>query len=148
MTKKNSVLIVCVLVLAGVYVFFFTDWFKPQTIQIYHASRATRGLRPGAAKSDTLPVTFGFQRELKLTEIKVVPLAAMQANKDTLPIWHLISDSNSVPIKFFFYGERIRGMKPEVPGSRPEPLQTNVTYRLFVAAGSIKGQHDFQAVGK
>jgi len=148
MTKKNFILIAFALALAGVYVFFFTNWFKPQTIQIYHASRAMRGLRPGAAKSDILPITFGFQRELELTEVKVVPLAALQANKDTLPIWHLVSDSNSVPIKFFFYGERIRGMKPEVSGSRPEPLQTNIVYRLFVTAGSIKGQHDFQAVGK
>ena len=35
-------------------------------------------------------------------------------------------------------------MDPAVEGSRPEPLQPGVTYRLFVAAGKIKGQHDFQ----
>jgi hypothetical protein len=148
MTKKNSILIALVLVLAGVYIFFFTNWFKPQTIKIYHASRAMRGLRPGAAKSDILPVTFGFQRDLELTEVKVIPLAGLETNKDALPIWHLISDSNSVPIKLFFYGQRIRGMKPEVPGARPEPLQTNVVYRLFVTAGSARGQHDFQAVAR
>jgi hypothetical protein len=37
-------------------------------------------------------------------------------------------------------------MKPSVPGMRPAALETNVTYRLFVKAGSIQGQHDFQPV--
>jgi hypothetical protein len=35
-------------------------------------------------------------------------------------------------------------MDPAVAGSRPEPLQPDVTYRLFVAAGKVKGQLDFQ----
>jgi hypothetical protein len=37
----------------------------------------------------------------------------------------------------------IRGMKPLVAKIRPEPLATNVTYRLFLTAGTVKGQHDF-----
>ena len=44
----------------------------------------------------------------------------------------------------FFYGQRIPGLKPEVAGAHAQPLQTNVTYRLFVTAGSAKGQHDFE----
>ena len=58
-------------------------------------------------------------------------------------LWHLVSDSNSVPVKGFLYGDYIRGMKPYVKGSRPQPLATNVTYRLFVKAGSLQGEHDF-----
>ena len=138
------------LVMAGIYVVYFTNWFKPQIIRISHTSRATRAIRRSGQKdnSTTVPIAFGLDREYQLSEIKVVSVAALQTNNDALPIWHLISDSNSVPVKFFFYGERIRGMKPEVPGSRPEPLQPNVTYRLFTTAGSAKGQHDFQPVAR
>ena len=38
----------------------------------------------------------------------------------------------------------LRGLKPAVVGVRPQPLETNVTYRLFVEAGKIKGEHDFK----
>jgi len=63
------------------------------------------------------------------------------------PVWHLISDSNSVPVKVFSYGQGIRGMKPAVAGSRAQPLETNVAYRLLVTAGKAKGQHDFEIGG-
>jgi hypothetical protein len=49
-----------------------------------------------------------------------------------------------VPVKSFFYGQFIGGMKPAIKGVRPEPLETNVTYRLFLTAGKIKGEHDFE----
>jgi hypothetical protein len=148
MTRKNWVLITVVLVLAGVYAFYFTNWFKPKIIQISHTSRAIRRRFRFNEKDDasTLPVTFGFDQSYKLTEIKVVPLAAWQTNKNALPIWHLISDSNSVPVGNFTYGQNIRGMKPEVAGAHATPLQPNVTYHLFVKAGSAIGQHDFQPV--
>ena len=37
-------------------------------------------------------------------------------------------------------------MKSNVAGMSPEPLQSGVTYRLLVTAGSAKGQHDFEIV--
>ena len=107
--------------LAGVYVFYFTDWFKPKIIQISHTSRVIRRRHIRFNEKDaaaTLPVIFGFDHRYKLTEIEVVPLAAWQTNKDAPPIWHLISDSNSVPVENFIYGQNIRGMKPEVAGAR------------------------------
>src|ERR1700691_3626931 len=113
MTRKNWVLITVTLILAGIYAFYFTDWFKPKIIQISHTSRVIRRRFRFNEKDDavTLPVTFGFDHRYKLTEIKVVPLAAWQTNKNALPIWHLISDSNSVPVENFIYGQNIRGMK-------------------------------------
>jgi len=65
-------------------------------------------------------------------------------------ISHLASDFRLEfrPSEIFLYGQHIRGMKPEVPGARPEPLQPGVTYRLFVKSGSATGQHDFQPVAK
>ena len=136
---------IVLIALAGVYVFYFTDWFKPQIIHISHTSRAIRmRLHNNGASPATVPITFGLEPQCRLTEIKVVPLAAWQTNQNVMPVWHLIADTNSVPIKIFVYGQRIRGLKPEVPGAHAEPLQPDVTYRLFVSAGKAKGQHDFE----
>ncbi len=140
--KKNWLLIIIAVALAAVYVIYFTDWFAPKTIQIFHTERNVhiRMQRDGMMPS----LMFGANRPLKLTEIKVVPLVEFQANPGILPLWHLVSDSNSVPVKVFFYGQRIRGLKPLVPGDRAQPLTNGVTYRIFVTAGSFKGEHDFQ----
>ena len=142
MTKKNWLLIAVAVALAVVYVIFFTDWFKPATVQIFHTNRAPRGRFHSA---EAMPgLIFGINRQLQLTDIKVVELSALRTNKNALPLWHLVSDSNSVPVKSFSYGQTIRGLKPAVAGVRPQPLETNVTYRLFVEAGKVKGQHDFE----
>ena len=150
MTKKNWVLISIALVLAAVYVFYFTDWFRPKVIIIHHVSREMHIARrfPGAKEALTVPVTFGLEQNYKFTDIKVVVLDAWQTNQNTLPLWHLVSNSNSVPVKMFTYGQNIRGMKPAVPGTRAEELQPGITYRLFVKAGSVTGQHDFKPVAR
>ena len=141
MNKKNLILIGLVLVLAGIYVVCFTSWFTPKTIQISHTSRPVRlGPRNGAAAN---PVTFGLGDYYSLTEVKVVPLAALQTNKLAQPVWHLVSDSGSDDVKLFSYGQKINGMDPAVEGARPDPLQPGVIYRLFVTAGKARGQHDF-----
>jgi hypothetical protein len=93
-------------------------------------------------------VVFGLDQNYRLTEIKVVPLAEWQINQSVLPLWHLVSSSESAPIKFFLYGQNIDDMKPFMPGMQPKPLETNVVYRLFLSAGPVKGQHDFEIGGK
>ena len=132
--------------LAGIYVFCFSDWFRPRIIHISHVSRALRSRagKPPRAPAETVPVSFSFDCPYQPTEIKVVLLAAWQTNRNVLPVWHLIASSNAAPIKTFVYGQRIRGLKPAVPGAHAEPLEPNTTYRLFVAAGSATGQHDFE----
>jgi hypothetical protein len=141
MNKKNFILIAIVLVMAGIYAIYFTDWFRPKTIQISHTSRPARtGARTGAVAN---PMIFGLGDYYSLTEIKVIPLAALQTDKLAQPVWHLVSDSGSDDVDNFFYGQKINGMDPAVEGARPEPLQPGVTYRLFVAAGKARGQHDF-----
>jgi len=142
MTTKNWLLVLVAIGLATGYAVFFTDWFQPQTVRIFHTNRSPRGRtvqRPGQSS-----LLFDLNRQLKLTEIKVVPLAAYQTNQNILPLWHLVSDSNSVPVKDFFYGQFIRGLKPAVPGTRAQTLTNNVTYRLLVSAGKLKGEHDFE----
>jgi hypothetical protein len=146
MTKKNWLMTIVLIVLAGVYIFYFTDWFKPKIIQISSTSRAF-GRRPGStggAGPAMVPITFSLEPECRPTEIKVVPLAAWQTNQNILPVWHLVYSSNAAPVKMFFYGQRLRGLKPEVSGARAGPLQPDVTYRLFLTAGKAKGQHDFE----
>jgi hypothetical protein len=148
MTKKNLLLILFAVALAGAYAIWFTDWLRPQTVKIFHTLRNNLRVLPPRTRANNpalMPsLIFGVTRQLRLTEIKVVPVAALETNKNPLPLWHLVSNSNSVPVKTFFYGQNIGGMKPALKGVRPEPLATNVTYRLFVTAGKIRGEHDFE----
>jgi len=155
------------LALAGVYVFYFTDLFKPKIIHISSinarvtrpARAASRGLlgrladlatgnvRASADASPTVPVIFKLGQPYKLKDIKVVELDQWQTNKNCLPLWHLVASTNSVPINQpFNYGQNIRGMKPAVLGTHAQQLQPGVKYRLFATDGSAKGQHDFQPV--
>jgi hypothetical protein len=145
MTKKNWLTMIVLLGLAGVYAFCFTDWFKPKIIHITSINaRTTRGNRANT-DSTTIPIIFKLGRPYKLTELKVVDLGEWQTNENCRPLWHLIADTNSAPIERpFYYGQRLRGLKPEVPGARAQPLQAGVTYRLFVTDGKAKGQHDFE----
>ncbi|HXF10846.1 MAG TPA: hypothetical protein VN625_08685 [Desulfuromonadaceae bacterium] len=137
--KKNLILIAGVLLLATVYVIFFTDWFKPKIIQISHTAR------PGVGRGDdAVPMlAFGLDNEYELTDIKVVRVSDLQADKDPQPLWHLVSEGSDF-INHFRYGENIAGMDPAVDGSKPGALEPGVTYRLFVVAGKAHGQHDFQ----
>jgi hypothetical protein len=142
MPKKNLLLIAAALALATVYVIYFTDWFRPKTVQIFHIYREA-GSRP--ARGNALPeLRFSYNHVLRLTEIKVVACAALATNKNPLPLWHLITESNSAPMKWFFYGQNIGGLHPAIKGTHPLPLETNVAYRLLLTAGKITGQHDFE----
>ena len=142
MTKKNAILIGVAVILAAVYVVYFTDWFKPKTVQIFHTVRTPHTRKAKAKKVEPMLV-FGINQKLKLTEIKVVPAAEFNTNQFTLPLWHLVSDSNSVAVSSITYGQPIRGLKPAIKGAVPQTLATNVTYRLIVTADTIKGEHDF-----
>ena len=148
-TKRTWAGLAVVLV-AGIYIYAYADWFKPARVRIFHqlsAGRTLHGKRRFRTVDSELTVSFGLDQKLKLTEVKVVPLVAGQTNPEALAVWHLVSKSNSVPVKGFLYGDHIRGMEPYVNGTRPHPLETNVTYRLTVRAGSAEGQHDFSLSG-
>ena len=144
MTKNNWLLVLFTAVLAVVYAVYFTDWFKPKVVQVFHTYRDTH--RPARRVGDgQLPaLKFGLARKLKLTELKIFPLAESLTNQHTLPVWHLVTDSNSVPLGEFFYGQFIGGMKPAIKGTHSQTLAANVTYRLLVTAGGVTGQHDFE----
>src|SRR6516164_8291507 len=103
MTTKNITLAVVTVVLAVIYVIYFTDWFKPKTVQIFHTSR---NLHPRMLRGGMLPnLVFGINQQLRLTELKVVSADEFKTNMNAIPVWHLVSDSNSVPLKQFHYGQ-------------------------------------------
>lgn len=146
MEKKQWLLLAVFVLLAAIYIFAFTNWGRHPAMQISHTaiSQFNRvGPHVRAGNLNTAIMSFNLDRPYRFTEIKVVRLADWQTNKSSLPLWHLVSDSNSVPTKRFYYGLAIGGMKSVVPNTWAKPLETNVTYRLFLTTGSVKGQDDF-----
>ena len=128
------------------YVIWFTDWFKPRTIRIFSTIRQIHNRRHGNVTEPAL--IFGLEPALiKLTEIKVVPLADFKKNPEALPLWHLVSDSNSVPVKNFIYGYGIRGMRTTIDGAEPGELDSNTVYRIIIKAGKARGEKDFELSG-
>jgi hypothetical protein len=147
MRKNTIVLIIVLIALAGAYAYWFTEWFLPPTVEILAQVRPSRSSRrPTPNQPTTYPVSFAFDRKLRLTEVKVVAVSDEATNKYPHALWHLITDSNSAPVKAIVYGERLRGMKPKVPRARPDPLEADVKYRLYVTAGKLKGQRDFKTI--
>ena len=140
-------LIALAVVLGGFSLYLNKDRFAKDNIHIYHRSRPGRAAlfrRKHADPSATInPIVFGFDRKLKLKSLKVIPMSAIETNKYPHPIWHLISESNSVAIKDFSYGTTIPGMHPAVEGAIPDPLEPNVAYRLEIESGPLKADHDF-----
>jgi hypothetical protein len=148
MTSKQWTLVVLALVLGGISLYLNRDWFAGEIIQIHHRSRPARAgffrRNRVPAPSAVDPVFFAFDRKLKLTSLKVIPVSEIETNKYPHPIWELVSDSNSVPIAEWAYGMPIRGMRPSVKGATPDPLEPGVKYRLLIQAGRIKAQDDFE----
>lgn len=148
MNRKYWLLLACAVLLGGFSLYLNKDWFAKDTIQIFHRSRPARTLffnRKRALTALTDPVIFGFTRKLRLKELKVIPLSEIATNKYPHPVWHLLSDSNSLPIKNFLYGQSIPGMRPAIKGAIPDPLAPEIPYRLYIEADLLKGQHDFTA---
>jgi|SRR5262245_34351485 len=152
MTRKKKLLAVAgVMVVLALYVYIYADWFRPAEMQIYDRISTGRPMRKTVRTNEAataISIVFAFDRYYELKDVKVVAVAALATNKHARPLWHLVSDSNSIPVKGFNYGERIRGMRPEVKRARAEPLEPNVTYRLLVQAKGRKGQHDFKVGGE
>jgi len=149
MTKKQVLSILLTVVVGGAWLYANRDWFASDRIQI-HTRVVPAGLGGGrfsapASGAQPGPVMFEWERKLKLKTVRVVPVAAIETNKYAHEIWHLVSDSNSVPTRGFIYGMFVPGMRPAVKDIDPEPLVPGEKYRLFLQAGSVKIEHDFVA---
>jgi hypothetical protein len=141
MGRKSLLPIALLVVIGGLCVYVNRDWFQRQPIQISHRFYRFAG-RFGEADSPT-PVMFEFDRQLKLTSIKVVALAESLTNKYPHPLWHMVTSSNSLPTKGVVYGMDVPGMRPAVSGASADPLDPWQTYQLLLESGSLKARHNF-----
>jgi hypothetical protein len=143
MTRNGIVLSIVLLLLAAAYWVWFTP--RKQTIQIISQIRPMRSTGPQRKPSaePVYPVSFMFNGKYQFTSVKVVAADDLASNKYPVALWHLISDSNSVPIKSMVYGYPIKGMKPAVTRAKPEPLQPDVKYVLLLETDSLKASTNF-----
>ena len=145
MSKNGIFLSVIAVLLAAIYVYAFTDWFRSETIQIIPTIRPGRvsAVPRDPDQAAVYPVSFAFSGKYRLTSVKVLAAEDLATNKHPTPLWHLISDSNSVAVKSMVYGYPVKGMKPAVARMQPEPLVPDVDYVLQIEAGAIKAQTNF-----
>ena len=153
MTRKHWKLIALAILLGGVSLYLNKDFFVKDNIQISHRSRpvpAASRKRPTRSfgNADIEPITFFSDRQLKMKCLKVIPVSEMLTNKYPNPIWHLISESNSAPIREFGYGVSIPGMHAAVKGISAEGLVPGEKYRIVVETASVKIEHDFVPVAR
>ena len=141
MPKKNLLLVLVLVVLSALYAYFFTDWFNKPEIAISPRVRFSPSKRNGP---EEIQVSFSFDTRCQLTEVKVFSVAEMETNKYPHALWHLISETNSIPLKGILYGQTITGMKPKIPKMKAEPLQPQRKYRLILQAGKYTGQTEFE----
>ena len=159
MTKRNIFFTLVLVALAGFWMVNFSGWFATSKISITHsihapqqprqANSARNGRRNAQTTTTAAPaqpvVTFLFNRAYSLTDLKIVSATALATNVSALPVWHLTTESNSVPLKTFTYGQYIVGMKPWVSGVHAQPLLPGETYKLIVEAGKrTKGEYEFK----
>jgi hypothetical protein len=153
MNKKEFFLVGLAVVLVGIYVVYFTDWFRPKVMRIEHSERSLREAWNGSQRVDPGGrqllgnVTFALHRNYQITSVKVVPLADYRTNKYAHPLWELGSKSGSRPVNGFTYGMPVAGMAPARPDLEPDPLEAGVDYRIIVEAGLVRGEHDFKIGG-
>lgn len=146
MSKKNIGLVLLLIGLGAIYVFNFTNFFREPKIEITtrirpQPARRSRGNTPTPPAGNS--IAFFLNGKYQLTSVKVIEENDFKTNKYPHALWHLISESNSVPTKAVYYGQKVDGMKPDIDKTKAEPLQSKVPYVLFVEAGDLKGQTVF-----
>jgi hypothetical protein len=154
-SKKEIVLVALVVVMAGLYVFYFTDWFRPKFIRIEYTVRSLReawgggGRRVDLASKQPNNVTFSLHKDYRLTSVEVVSVAEAETNKYPHALWSLVSKSGSSPVNSIAYGMPIEGMEPSaISSADAEPLEPGVEYRLLIQAKSIRGTNNFSVPAK
>ena len=144
MSRKSVFVIIGVLLLAAIALYANRERFMRQPIQITHRLHRFGGRFDDP--SGVAPIMFELDRSARITSIKVVFASEIATNKHAHPLWHLVSDSRTAPLKGFLYGMEVPGMHPAGKGATAERLATGPTYRLLLEAGSLKAHYDFDLV--
>jgi hypothetical protein len=145
MKKREIAWIVVLLLLIGAYIHFFSNWGQKREIRVVASIRPSlpMGRRRGGAPAVTnaLPfrVIFELDGSYKLTGLELTEVDTHHTNAAEHVLWHLVSKSNSTPVKVFQYGQTIKGMEPDIDGVQPEPLAPGGIYRMEVSTRSLTG---------
>ena len=144
--SNRAIFLIVLTVTLGAAGVWLGDWFKKPTIEILAQSRPMRGARNAAVPGETAvdPVSFMFDNKYALTEIRVVAAEDEKTNKYPHALWHLVADKSAAPDNVIVYGRTPRGMKPKIPRARPEPLEPDVVYHLYVTADDARGDKKFK----
>ena len=149
MEKKQRLLLLLVVPVLAVLLYLSRDWFATENIQIASTIRPNRlperqqkRLGP-AVNARPYTVSFFFNRKCELKSVKVVKVHEFETNRFAHPLWELISDSNSVPVKTITYGVPVRRMRPPVKGAQADMLEQNVPYRLLLKTADQEASYDF-----
>ncbi len=137
MTKKNWLMVGFVAALGAFYLLRFTDFGRPQLIQI---NVVERPFVPNPAPGEVLPLVFGLDRDCRLTALRVVPISETSNAKPKV-VWELSSKAGSEPVRGFTYADEIPGMKNA--GAKALPLIAGAAYRVELEAGRAKGTAEF-----
>lgn len=143
MTRQNLVLMTVALLLGAVYVYFFTDWMRRPRIQMISQLRPYRPLQGQAA---VYPLSIAFDAKYRLSSVKVVKVAEYETNKNCQPVWHLVSATNSAPVRGFLYGKMIPGMHLAKTNYTPQGLEPGANYRMIIESGRAIGELDFKTI--
>lgn len=149
MDKKRLLLLLLVVLSLGAIFHLSRDWFTPADIQIGSTIRPNRlperqqkRLGP-AVEHRPYTVSFFFNRKISLESVKVVKVHEIETNRFAHPLWGLVSDSNSIPVKSITYAVAVRGMRPQVKGVQADMLQQGVPYRLLLTTTEQEASYDF-----
>jgi hypothetical protein len=144
MQKREIAWIVVLLLVIGAYIHYFGNWGEKKEIQVLATVRPPlqfrrRGGAAAATNAAAYRILFTLDAPYKLTGLELTEVDRAHTNVEGRVLWHLVSQSNSPPVKMFQYGQTIKGLEPDLPGVQPDPLEPGGIYRMEVSAGSLKG---------
>lgn len=163
MNKRAIILIVLAVLLGGWWVYAYSGLFAAPSIEIIYQLQPPRNRN---ANARVFPVSFGLNRDVNPTAIRVWQVDADTGQTLEPPVWDMVyspeaherarlraeealakdPDARVRPLttRAFVYGRRIRGLKRADPEIRPQPLEPDVTYRLRIEAEEGDAEIDFQ----
>lgn len=144
MQKREIAWIVVLLLVIGAYIHYFSNWGVTKEIQVLATVRPPlqfrrRGGAAAGTNAAAFRILFTLDAPYKLTSLELTEVDRAHSNAPGRVMWHLVSQSNSPPVKMFQYGQAIKGLEPDLPGVQPEPLEPGGIYRMEVSTHTLKG---------